>query len=100
MSLVDQVYEAAANAGFLKHCVWHPSDGGPPRTNMVGLRSPDDTVLDNLSLSSETTISYPAVIFAGLSPREIVEVDGVRFQVREVRATGDGSEMRAKLAKL
>lgn len=100
MSIVEHVYEAAANAGFLKHCVWRPSDGSPPHTNMVGLRAPDDSVLDNLTLSTDTTISYPAVIFDGLGPRDVVEVDGVQFQVREIRAVGDGSEIRAKLTRL
>ena len=100
MNLVEQVYEAAANAGFLKECVWHPSDGGPPRTNMVGLRAPDDSVLGNLTPSRDTVISYPASIFEGLSQREMVEVAGVKFQVRDIRAVGDGSEMRAKLTRL
>jgi hypothetical protein len=100
MSLIEKIYEAAANVGFLKKCIWRPSDGSPPHANMVDLRAPDDSVLDNLTLSTETTISYPAVVFDGIRPREIVEVDGVTFQVREVRATGDGSEMRAKLSRL
>lgn len=100
MNLAEQVYEAAANAGFLKECVWHPSDGSPSRTNMVGLRAPDDTVLDNLTQSRETTISYPASIFAGLAAREVVAVAGVQFQVRIVTAVGDGSEMRARLTRL
>ena len=100
MNLVEQVYQAAANAGFLKECVWHPSDGSVPRTHPVGLRASDDSVLDNLTQSRETVISYPAATFKGLTPREMVEVAGVKFQVREVKATGDGSEMRAKLTRL
>lgn len=99
MNPAQQVYEAAGNAGLLKLCVWQPSDGGPPRINHVGLRTPDDTVLEQLALAGDTTISYPAGIFAGLRPYETVEVDGVRFEVREVRATGDGSEMRVRLAR-
>jgi hypothetical protein len=45
-------------------------------------------------------MSYPATVFVGLAPRETVEIDGVAFQVREIRAVGDGSELRAKLTRL
>ncbi len=100
MNLAEQVYEAAANAGFLKVCVWQPSNGSPAQKYPVGLRAPDDSVLDNLTLSRETVISFPASCFVGLATRDVVEVDGVRFQVREVRAIGDGSETRAKLTRL
>lgn len=100
MSLAEQVYQAAANAGFLKECLWQPSDGSPAQTGHVGLRAPDDTVLDNLTLSRETVISYPASCFVGLTAREVLEIEGIRFQVREVRAVGDGSEMRARLTRL
>ncbi|MCU6432632.1 hypothetical protein LPB67_02420 [Undibacterium sp. Jales W-56] len=100
MNLVEKIYEAAASVGFLKECIWHPSDGSPPRTNMIGLQAPDDTVLDNLTVTTDTTMSYPATIFDGLAPRETVEIEGVAFQVREIRAVGDGSEMRAKLTRI
>ena len=99
-SLIEKIYEAAANVGFLKTCVWRPSDGSPPRTNQVGLQAPDETVLDNLASTTDTTMSYPASIFAGLAQREVVEIDGMTFQVREIRAVGDGSELRARLTRL
>lgn len=100
MNLAEQVYAAAANAGFLKECVWLPSDGSLSQTHPVGLRAPDDTVLDHLTQSRETVISYPASLFTGLAGREVVEVNGVAFQVREVKAVGDGSEMHARLSRL
>lgn len=100
MDIVQAIYQAAESAGLLKQCVWHPSDGGPPRTNMVGFAAPDETVLDGLTASTEYVMSYPATIFAGLAVGELVEIDGARFQVRDVKAVGDGSEKRAKLAKL
>ena len=74
MDIVATLYEAAANAGLLKECVWRPSDGGPPRTNMVGFAAPDETLLDGLTVSTEYVMSYPATIFAGLGPRETVEI--------------------------
>jgi len=100
MSLVDDVYEAAANAGFLKLCEWQPSNGELPRSGMVGLRAPDETVLDHLTQSTETTMSYPASVFVGLVIGERVSIEGITYQVREVRALHDGSEKRAKLTRL
>jgi hypothetical protein len=98
--VIEQLYEAAASAGFLKPCRWQPSAGGVAHTHQVGLRAPEDSVLDNLTLSTETVITYPATFFPGLASRETVEVDGVRYQVRDVRAAGDGSEMHARLTRL
>lgn len=100
MTLVDDVYEAATNAGFLKLCEWQPSNGELPRSGMVGLRAPDESVLDHLTQSTETSISYPAAVFAGLTTGERVSIEGVLYQVREVRALHDGSEKRAKLTRL
>jgi hypothetical protein len=100
MNLVEQIYEAATNAGLLKECVWRPSDGSPPQHHAVGFVAPDDTVLDGLSLSTEYVMTYPASIFVGLAQREPVEIDGVSFLVRDIRAVGDGSEIRAKLTQL
>ena len=100
MSLVEQIYEAATNAGLLKDCLWRPSDGSPTQRFSVGFAAPDDTVLDGLSLSTEYVMTYPRSIFTGLAQRELVEIDGVIFLVRELRAVGDGSEMRATLTRV
>ena len=100
MSLVEHVYEAAANVGFLKLCEWQPSNGELPRSSMVGVRAPDETVLDHLTQSTETTMSYPASVFVGLVTGELVRIEGTAFRVREVRALHDGSEKRAKLTRI
>jgi len=100
MGIVEAIYQAAANAGLLKRCTWHPSDGGPPQSHSVGLRAPDESLLDNLTLSRETTMSYPSTLFEGLAAGEVVEIEGQRFLVREVCAIGDGREMHAKLTRL
>lgn len=97
---IEQLYAAAHAAGFLKECVWTPSIGGPPRTNMVGIAAPDETLLSGLTLSTETVMSYPASIFNGLQAGEKVTVAGVAFQVRDVKAVHDGSEMHARLTRL
>lgn len=100
MGFVEQVYEAAANAGLLQECVWHPSDGSAPQTATVGFAAPDETLLDGLTSSTEYVISYPGSVFGGLAVRDTVEIGGAVFQVRDIRAVGDGSEQRAKLTKL
>lgn len=98
--MTEILYQAAANAGFLKPCVWLPSDGSPLRSHPVGFAAPDESLLDGLASSTEYVMSYPATQFAGLAVREMVEIDGLSFQVREIKAMGDGSELRAKLMRV
>lgn len=100
MNLVEKIYEAAANVGFLKECLWRPSDGSPPQLHRVGFAAPDETLLDGLTASTEYVLSYPTMIFEGLAAGETVEIEGMAFQVREIRAVGDGSEMRTKLTRI
>ena len=99
MGLIERVYAAAANAGLTVRCRWTPA-GSPAKTQQVGISAPDDTVLDGLALNTDYAITYPASVFVGLAAREVVEIDGVTYQVRDVRAVADGSEMRAKLTRL
>ncbi len=100
MGFLDQLYEAAGNAGLLKTCTWRPSNGAPTQTHLVGFAAPDGTAFDGLTSSTEYVMSYPDTAFTALSVRENVEIGGATFQVREIRAIGDGSEMRAKLTRL
>ena len=100
MGLVEQVYAAATNAGLLKDCRWQPSGGSTAGQHPVGFSAPDDAILDGLALNTDYAITYPASVFVGLAAREVVEIDGVTYQVRDVRAVADGSEMRAKLTRL
>ena len=100
MALIDNLFEAASHAGFLKPCRWRPSDGSPEQAASVGFAAPDETLLDGLTLSTEYVMTYPATAFVGLAAREVVEIGGSTFQVRDIRAVGDGSEIRAKLTRL
>ena len=100
MSLVEQIYESAANAGLLKDCLWRPSDGTTAQLHPVGFAAPDDTMFDGLASTTDHQMSYPASVFLGLVPREAVEIDGEIYQVRSTRAVGDGSEMRAQLTRV
>lgn len=99
-TMLDTLYAAAARAGLLKSCRWVPPDGGPPQTHAVGFAAPDETLLDGLASGTAYAITYPAGFFTGLAVRDTVEIGGVAYQVRDLRAVGDGSEMRARLTRL
>lgn len=100
MGLVEQVYAAALNAGLLHDCRWQPPDSSPSQSHPVGFTAPDETVFDGLASITDHQMSYPASVFKGLAPRDTVEIDGVIYQVRNTRAVGDGSEMRAQLTRV
>jgi len=99
-TLVEKLYRAAANVGFLKACVWQPSDGGAVQSHWVGFVAPDKDVLSGLGVSTDYEMTYPNSCFVGLKTREVVQIEGVTYQVREVMAVGDGSEVRAKLMRV
>jgi hypothetical protein len=99
-SLVEKIYRAAANVGFLKTCVWQPSDGGADQTHSVGFSAPDREMLSGLSLSTDYEMTFPNSCFVGLKAHETVQIEGVTYKVREVTAVGDGSEVRAKLMRV
>ena len=99
-TLVEKIYLAAANVGFLKICVWQPIDGGAAQTHSVGFSAPDQDVLSGLGVSTDYEMTYPNSRFVGLKTREVVQLEDVAYQVREVTAVGDGSEVRAKLMRV
>lgn len=100
LTLAERLYLAAANAGFLKACIWQPSVGGAPHTHSVGIRAPDQDILSGLGVSTEHEMTYPTTCFVGLKAREVVHIEGQDYQVRDIMAIGDGSEMRAKLMRV
>ncbi len=91
---VVTLYEAARNAGLLTAV----TVAGSPAV-YCGFRAPDETVLDGFALSRDYQLDYPAA-WLTLAVGDTVEIAGVSYQVREVRAIGDGSERRASLSKL
>ena len=74
--------------------------GARPRSTRWASPRPDALRLDGLTSSTDYEITYPQSLFEGLAAREVVEIAGATFQVREVRAVGDGSERRATLTRL
>ncbi len=100
MGFVEQIFAAAARAGLLKTAVWQPADGSTPQSQAVGFSAPDTTLLDGLALGTDLEMSFPASAFVGIAVRDGVVIDGIAYQVRDLRAVGDGSERRARLSRL
>lgn len=89
---VEHFYNAAQAAGLLT-----------PVTTTTGtvycaFRAADETVLDGLALSREYQLDYPAS-WLTLAAGDIVVVNDIRYQVRDIRAIGDGTERRASLSQ-
>ena len=57
------------------------------------------TATVNGRMGEVATNAGPTLSLSVLGPLT-VEIDGVAFQVREIRAVGDGSELRAKLSRI
>ncbi|WP_127476561.1 head-tail joining protein [Sulfurivermis fontis] len=93
MVTVADLYDAAARAGLLT-----PVKAGALVVECV-FRAPDETVLDGLALSRDYEIEYPTARLS-LAAGDRVEIGGASFRVREVFALRDGSECRAKLARV
>jgi len=93
---VTTLYEAARNAGLLTPV----TVAGSPVNQTVhcAFRAPDETVLDGFALSRDYQLDYPAA-WLTLAVGDTVEVAGSSYQVRDVRAIGDGSERRAFLSQ-
>ena len=94
MLAVELFYESARNAGLLTAVT---VAGGP--AVHCAFRAPDETVLDGFALSRDYQLDYPAA-WLTLAVGDTVEVAGNSYQVRDVRAIGDGSERRASLSQL
>lgn len=95
-----EIYLAAGRNGLLLECTWRPSSGCFSESAMVALSASDQSVLNQLTLSTETTMTYPAGELPGLKPGEVVAINEQHYQVREVLAVADGSEMKAKLSRI
>ncbi|CAK0781836.1 Head-tail adaptor protein [Gammaproteobacteria bacterium] len=98
MGLIESFYQSAARAGFLVRCRWMNSP--LPIETWVNFKAVDEAVLNGLTLSTETTITFPASSLHGIAAGAVVEIRGDHYQVREVRSLGDGSERKATLTKL
>lgn len=90
---VETFYEAAQRSGLLTAVI------AGSTTVHCAFRAPDETVLDGFALSRDYQIDYPAS-WLTLAPGGTVDIAGVAYQVRDVRAIGDGAEHRAALTRI
>ena len=86
-------YEAAQRSGLLTAVTVGTT------TVHCAFRAPDETVLDGFALSRDYQIDYPAS-WLTLAPSDLLSISGAAYQVRDVRAIGDGSERRAALTRI
>jgi hypothetical protein len=93
MVSVADLYDAADRAGLLT-----PVRVGAESV-ACAFRAPDEVLLDGLVLSRDYTIEYPASRLT-LAVDDTVEIDGGQYRVRDVLSLRDGTECRAKLARL
>ena len=90
---IEAFYDAAQRSGLLTAVI------AAGNTVYCAFRAPDETVLDGFALSRDYQIDYPASVLT-LAIGDAVEIAGLVYQVRDVRAIGDGSERRAALTQL
>ena len=93
MIAIEAFYTVAAHAGLLVDAV---IDG---QRIAVEFRAPDESVFDGLALSTDYTMRYPRSLAPRLDAGHTVQIAGVAYTVREIRAIGDGSECRATLTR-
>lgn len=94
MDLVERLYASAEHAGLLVNA----EVSG--RTVAVGFSAPDQNLLDGLVRAVDYTISYPTSALPDLGVGDALVIAGQSYQVRDVRAVGDGTERRADLTQL
>ncbi len=96
--MIQQIYQAAARAGLLKNVRWY-SRTQSSKTLWVEWREADDTVLHDLVVGTNITMTAPSADLAGLQQGDRVVTGQREYAVREVRAIHDGSETRATLSE-
>lgn len=87
-------------ADFAHVATWSPSDGSEQQTANVILDSPDQELFSGALVSTDYAITYPASEFVGLDHGDLLTIESVEYQVREVRQIEDGRLMRATLGKI
>lgn len=97
--VIEQIYQAAARAGLLKS-VWWISRTQSSKTLFVEWRESDDTMLHNMVVGTDITMTAPSVDLAGLQQGDRIVMGRREFNVRDIRLLHDGSETRATLASL
>lgn len=97
MSMIQQIYQAAARAGLLKSVRWYPNTQRS-KSLYVEWRESDDSMLHDLVVGTDITMTGPSVELDGIQQGDLIVMGQRQFKVRDVRLIHDGSETRATLA--
>jgi hypothetical protein len=96
--MIQQIYQAAARAGLLKNVRWYSRTKGSKALS-VEWRESDDSMLHDLVVGTNITMTAPSADLAGLQQGDRIVTGQREYAVREVRAIHDGSETRATLSE-
>ena len=89
-----------STAEFAVTATFTPADGGAPVSASVLFNAQTQTIFGDDVMTDEYTMVYPATSLATIKSGDRGTVNGVAFQVRDVRLKADGSLKVAKLAKI
>ena len=73
--------------------------GEAPLTANVMLDKPDEDILGGRVSSTDYVMTLPASKFPGIARNLTVSIDGVTYNVREVKQIGDGAIKTVSLSK-
>lgn len=92
-------------ADFADPASWTPSAGGPAQPGVAIIDAPDSLVLNDMIVTSETTLTYPLGQWSGLDEGETVtvtwETGSQNYRLR-TRPQGfdDGNLLRVEVVKV
>lgn len=98
LSMIEQIYAAAARAGLLKTVQW--ISGRHSRSLSVEWRETDESLLHDLVVGSDITMTAPSAVLDGVQQGDVIFLGQRKFKVRDVRLIRDGSETRVTLASI
>ena len=98
LSMIEQIYQAAARAGLLKTVKW--VSGKSTKSLCVEWRESDDAMLHDLVVGTDILMTGTSVALDGVQQGDVILLGQRKFKVRDVRLIHDGSETRATLASM
>ena len=98
LSMIEQIYQAAARAGLLKSVRW--VSGNFTKSLCVEWRESDDSMLHDLVVGTDITMTGPTAALDGIRQGDVILVGQRMYKVRDVRVIHDGSETCATLASI
>lgn len=98
LSTIDAHYETAGRAGLLHLAIWRPGTV-PVVAAWVYFRASNEVIVETSGLATDYTIRYPRSRMVGLTQGDTLEIEHVKYRVRDVIVLGDGYEIMATLMR-